>query len=80
MYELHDLCYSFLMSGQLTEVWMGWGGRTVGWEVTKTPTFRATMTPTGTHTMAHTTLVGHKDVQSAVGEILGPHHLISILH
>ena len=34
----------------------------------------------GTHTMAHATLVGHRDVQSAVGAILGPYHLISALH
>ena len=32
------------------------------------------------HTMAHATLVGHRDVQSAVGTILGLHRLISALH
>ena len=30
--------------------------------------------------MAYATLVGHRDVQSAVGAILGPYHLISTLH
>ena len=30
--------------------------------------------------MAHATLVGHRDVQSAVGAILGPHHQITTLH
>ena len=34
----------------------------------------------GAHTMTCATLVGHSDVQSAVGAILGPHHLISTLH
>ena len=29
------------------------------------------------HTMAHATLVGHTE---AVGEILGPYHLICVLH
>ena len=38
------------------------------------------MMPIGTHTMIHTTLVSHRDVQSAVGAILGSHHLISALH
>ena len=38
------------------------------------------MTPIGTHTMAHATLEGHRDVQPAMGAILGPHHLISALH
>ena len=30
--------------------------------------------------MARATLVGHRDVQSAVGAILGPHYLINALH
>ena len=30
--------------------------------------------------MAHVTLIGNRDIQSAVGAILGPHHLISGLH
>ena len=30
--------------------------------------------------MAHFTLLGHKDVHSEVGEIIGPHHLIGTLH
>ena len=30
--------------------------------------------------MAHATLIGHKDVQSAVGAILGPDFLIGSLH
>ena len=33
--------------------------------------------PIGTYAMAHATLVGHRDVQSTMGAILG---LISILH
>ena len=65
------------MSGQLTE------GMGEGWAVSKplvrTP-FGAAMVPVGVHTMAHTILVGHRDVQSAVGAILDPHHLISALH
>ena len=36
--------------------------------------------PTGAHTMAYSTLVGHRDIQSAVGAILDTHHLISALH
>ena len=38
--------------------------------------------PVGTHIMAHATynLVNHTVVQSAVGAILGLHHLISTLH
>ena len=35
---------------------------------------------TPAHTMAHATLVGHRDIQSAMGAILGSHHLISALH
>ena len=31
----------------------------------------------GAHTMATSTLVGHRDNQSAVGAILCPYHLIS---
>ena len=34
----------------------------------------------GAHTMAHVTLVGHRDDQSAVGAILGPYHLINALY
>ena len=30
--------------------------------------------------MAHATLIGHKDVQSAARSILGPHFLIGSLH
>ena len=30
--------------------------------------------------LAHATLVGHRDVQSAVEAILGFHHLITTLH
>ena len=40
----------------------------------------AMTTPISTHTMTHATLVGHRDVQSVVGAILGPHNLISALH
>ena len=40
----------------------------------------AMTTPISTQTMTHATLVGHRDVQSVVGAILGPHNLISALH
>ena len=43
------------------------------------PLHGVAMTPIGIHTMAHAILIGHRDVQSAVGAILGPHHL-STLH
>ena len=33
------------------------------------------MAPIGIHTMAHATLVEHRDVQSAVGAISGSNHL-----
>ena len=42
--------------------------------------FRAALMPIDAHTMGHTTLIGHRDVQSAVGAILvGLHHLINTL-
>ena len=31
-------------------------------------------------TMAYATLIGHRDIQLAVGEILGLHYLIGTLH
>ena len=34
----------------------------------------------GTHTMACGTLVGLRAIQSVVGAILGPHHLINTFH
>ena len=37
----------------------------------KTHNFAAILTPVGNHTMAHATLVGHKDIPSAVRPILG---------
>ena len=36
--------------------------------------------PISAHTMAHATFLGHRDIQLTVEAILGPHHLISILH
>ena len=42
--------------------------------------FGAAMTSIGAHTLAHATLVGHRSVQSAVGAVLGPRYLISVLH
>ena len=38
------------------------------------------MMPIGAHIMVHATLVGHRDVQSAVGTILDPYHIISTFH
>ena len=38
------------------------------------------MMPIGAHTVAHATLVGYIDVQSAVETILGPSHLVSAFH
>ena len=32
--------------------------------------------PICAHTMVHATLVGHRDIHSTVGTVLGPHHLI----
>ena len=70
MAEFHGILpFPFLMSRQFTGGW-------VGWEVAKT-LVRTLMITTGAHTMAHATLVGHKNVQQAAGKILGPHHLIS---
>ena len=57
---------------EVTKPWFlvgGWGGR---WQ----KTHGAAMTLTGNHTMAHATVVGYRDVQSAMEAILGPHHLI----
>ena len=51
----------------------------MGWEVAKTTSWGilgAAMMPVGTHTMAHTLLVGY----IAVGAILGPHYTIGTLH
>ena len=44
------------------------------------PPVGAAMIPIGTHTMAQATLVGYRDIQSAVGATLSPHHLISAVH
>ena len=41
-----------------------------GWEVAKTLPLEQLCT----HTTAHATLIGHRDVQSAIGAILGSHH------
>ena len=38
------------------------------------------MTAMDTHKMAYSTLIGHRDVHSEVGEVIGSHHLISALH
>ena len=38
------------------------------------------MSPIDAHTMAYATLLGYKDVQSAVETILDPYYLISALH
>ena len=38
------------------------------------------MIPISTHTIAHATLIGYKDVQLVVGAILGSHQLTSTLH
>ena len=55
---------------------MGWNEMRGG----KNPTFGAAMMPIGTYVMAHTILISHRDIQSAVGAILDSHHLISTLH
>ena len=56
---------------------MGQGG--MGWVVAN-PLFRTPLEHPWLHTMAHITLIGHRDVQSAVGTILCPYHLIGALH
>ena len=38
------------------------------------------MIPIDAHTMMHDKLIGHRDVQSAVGAIFNPNHLIKALH
>ena len=52
---------------------MGWGGR---WQKLLVRTSLEHLRP---HTMAHATLIGHTDIQSAVGIVLGPHHQIGNL-
>ena len=53
--------------------WGGIGGGKNAW--LRQPL--STITPLGAHTMAYATLVGHRDVLSAVGAILGPYHVIT---
>ena len=69
-------CCSFLMSGEHKERWVGWvegrmGGGQDDMGGGKKPsynTFGVAMMPIG----IHVTLVGHRDLQLAVGSILGP--------
>ena len=71
------------MSVQLTEGQGGMGGRQlasgVGWEVELGHPWSSHDANRHPHN-GPCTLVGHRDIQSAVGVILGPHHLISALH
>ena len=64
-------CHPILLSGQMGGIGEG---RAVGWsgqgESGKYDIHGATVMPLGTHTMVHATLVGYRDVQSAVGAIL----------
>ena len=77
MDEFHGIFAVLLCQDSSQRGWVE-GGR---WQkpLVRTP-FGAAMMPVGVHTMTHAILVGHRDVQSAVGAILDPHHLISALH
>ena len=45
------------------------------WQKISLDSFGTALMPKVAYTMAHDTLVGHKDVQSSVDEILVSHHI-----